>query len=101
VPQVVFYDASGRQLQAFDYSTDEAARDFSCCAINPSNDTAVVGAFNRLYVFSLNNSTGIWQHMAVKQVSRFCLFAALQLGHLTHPESSQRWQQAHASLTQP
>lgn len=67
-PQVVFYDANGRQLQAFDFSTDEAARDLSCCAMNPSNDTAVVGAFNRLYVFSLNNSTGVWQHMAVKQV---------------------------------
>jgi len=67
--QVVFYDGNGRQLQAFDYSTDEAARDFSCCAINPSNDTAVVGAFNRLYVFNLSNSTGVWQHMAVKQAS--------------------------------
>lgn len=65
---MVFYDANGRQLQTFDYSTDEAARDFSCCAINPSNDTAVVGAYNRLYVFSLSNSTGVWQHMAVKQV---------------------------------
>lgn len=69
--QVTFYDANGRQLQAFDYSTDEAARDFSCAAILlPSNDTAVVGAFNRLYVFSLSNSTGVWQHMAVKQVRR-------------------------------
>jgi hypothetical protein len=67
-PQVVFYDANGRQLQAFDFSTDDAARDLSCCAMNPSNDTAVVGAYNRLYVFSLNNSTGVWQHMAVKQV---------------------------------
>jgi hypothetical protein len=65
---VVFYDANGRQLQAFDYSTDEAARDFGCCAISPSNNTAVVGACNRLYVFSLSNSTGVWQHMAVKQV---------------------------------
>lgn len=71
--QVVFYDANGRQLQAFDYSTDEAARDFSCAAMNPSNDTAVVGAYNRLYVFSLSNSTGVWQHMAVKQVSSGCV----------------------------
>jgi hypothetical protein len=71
--QVVFYDANGRQLQAFDYSTDGAARDFSCAAINPSNDTAVVGAYNRLYVFSLSNSTGVWQHMAVKQVSSGCI----------------------------
>lgn len=97
--QVTFYDANGRQLQAFDYSTDEAARDFSCAAINPSNDTAVVGAFNRLYVFSLSNSTGVWQHMAVKQVRRqqgatvvhavpyptnlLCLQQSCQLGTVT------------------
>jgi hypothetical protein len=43
--------------------------------MNPSNDTAVVGAYNRLYVFSLNNSTGVWQHMAVKQV---CVLILLQ-----------------------
>lgn len=65
---MVFFDANGRQLQAFDFSSDSAARDFASCSINPSNDTAVVGAFNRLYVFSLSNSTGVWQHTAVKQV---------------------------------
>lgn len=69
---MVFYDQNGRQLQAFDYSSDEAARDLSCCAFNPSCDTAVVGAFNRLYVFSMSNSSGIWEHVAVKQVSRKC-----------------------------
>lgn len=66
--QVVFYDAGGRQLQLFDFASDTGARDFTCCAMNPNNDTAVVGAFDRLYIFSLNNSTGVWQHMAVKQV---------------------------------
>jgi hypothetical protein len=65
---VVFYDQAGRQLAAFDYSSDEGAHDFSCVAFNPSNDAAVVGAASRLYVYSLNNSSGAWEHVAVKQV---------------------------------
>jgi hypothetical protein len=67
-PQVVFYDTNGREMQAFDYSSDPEARDFSSCCFNPSGDTAVVGAFNRFYVYSLNSSRGTWEQVGVKQV---------------------------------
>lgn len=66
--QVAFYDANGRELQAFEYSNDNDAHDFSSCSFNPSGDTAVVGAFNRFYVYSFSSSKGIWEEVAVKQV---------------------------------
>jgi intraflagellar transport protein 172 len=65
---VVFYDVNGREMQAFDYSSDPEARDFSSCCFNPSGDTAVVGAFNRFYVYSLSSSRGTWKQVDVKQV---------------------------------
>ncbi|WIA40104.1 hypothetical protein OEZ86_013511 [Tetradesmus obliquus] len=68
---VVFYYANGREQQAFDYSSDPEARDFSSCCFNPSGDTAVVGAFSRFYVYSLNSSRGTWEQVAVKQVDNF------------------------------
>eukprot|EP00882_Tetradesmus_deserticola_P017184 GHRQ01018394.1.p2 GENE.GHRQ01018394.1~~GHRQ01018394.1.p2 ORF type:complete len:113 (-),score=45.80 GHRQ01018394.1:379-717(-) len=66
--QVVFYAANGSEVQAFDYSSDQEARDFSSCCFNPSGDTAVVGAFNRFYVYSMNSSRGTWEQVGVKQV---------------------------------
>jgi hypothetical protein len=81
--QVVFYDASGRQMQVFDYSSDLEARDFSSCCLNPSGDTAVVGAFNRFYVYSLNSSRNTWEQVAVKQVRRTVpVVRELQRSHL-------------------
>jgi intraflagellar transport protein 172 len=68
----VFYDANGREMQAFDYSSDPEAQDFSSCCFNPSGDTAVVGAFNRFYVYSLNSSRGTWEQVGVKQVGVQC-----------------------------
>lgn len=67
--QVAFYDPStGREQQAFDYSGDDGARNFACAAVNPAGDAAVVGAFNRLYVFARGGPKGAWQQAGVKQV---------------------------------
>lgn len=67
--QVVFYDPkTGRELQAFDHSGDDGARNFACAAVNPAGDAAVVGAYNRLYVFAKSGPKGTWQAAGVKQV---------------------------------
>lgn len=71
--QVVFHDHNGRELQAFDYSTDSEPQDFCCCTFNPSGDTAVVGAFNRMYVYSFNSSKNMWEQVAVKKVSCYLI----------------------------
>jgi hypothetical protein len=65
---VVFYDTNGREQQAFDYSTDPEARDFSCCSFSPSGDVAVVGAFSRFYVYRLNTTKGTWEEVGMQQV---------------------------------
>lgn len=70
--KVVFYDGAGRQQQVFDYSSDDEARAFASAAFNPAGDAAVVGAFNRLYVFSYSSSRGVWQQVAIKQ-ARVCV----------------------------
>ena len=67
--QVVFYDPkSGREQQSFDHSGDDGARHFACADVNPAGDAAVVGAFNRLYVFTKGGPKGAWQAAGVKQV---------------------------------
>lgn len=64
------YDVKGSELQVFDHSSDtDDARDLSCCSVNPSGDAVVVGGFNRLYVYSINDTKGVWEQVGVKQVS--------------------------------
>jgi len=70
--RVVFYDpSSGREQQVFDHSSDDEARSFGCAAINPSGDAAVVGDYNRLYVFTRGGAGakgGGWQAAGITQV---------------------------------
>ena len=66
--QVVFYDGNGRDQQAFEYTSDDGARTFTCCCFNPSGDAAVAGAFNRFYVYALNTAKGIWEQVYMQQV---------------------------------
>jgi hypothetical protein len=69
ITQVVFYDPkTGREQAAFDQGGDNGARSFGCAAMNPAGDAAVVGGFNRLYIFARGGPKGLWQPAGVKQV---------------------------------
>eukprot|EP00854_Cymbomonas_tetramitiformis_P006568 gene6568-7868_t len=76
--KVVFYDTEGGVLQHFDYSGDEAVREFTCAEFNPSGETVVIGSFNRYYVFSYNLQRQLWEESGVKiidnlyTVTAFC-----------------------------
>mmetsp|Transcript_26109 Transcript_26109/g.57041 ORF Transcript_26109/g.57041 Transcript_26109/m.57041 type:complete len:1764 (+) Transcript_26109:195-5486(+) len=75
--RVVFYDVNGRELQVFDYSTDDSVREFCSCSFNPSGETVVLGTYNRFYVYSYNISRNTWEEVGMKQVDNFYSVSAL------------------------
>jgi hypothetical protein len=63
--QVTFYDsASGRQVAAFDYSTDDAVREFTSAAFSPAGDVVALGTYNRYYVYAMNAARGTWDEVS-------------------------------------
>jgi hypothetical protein len=52
--KLAFYEPSGDQLQRFDFSKDEKVKEFTCASFNSAGETAVVGNFNRFYVYKFN-----------------------------------------------
>ena len=74
---ICFYDKEGTQLQRFDYSHDEAEKEFTTAAFNPSGETVVVGSFNRFRTFQLNPLDGSWQDAGIKQVDNMYTVTAL------------------------
>ena len=74
---ICFYDKEGFQLQRFDYSQDEAEKEFTCAAFNPSGETVVVGSFNRFRTFTLGQQDGAWQDAGIKQVDNLYTVTAL------------------------
>jgi intraflagellar transport protein 172 len=67
--RVAFYDpTTGREQAAFEHGADDEARGFACAAVNPAGDAVVIGAVDRLYVFSRGGAKGAWQAAGFKQV---------------------------------
>lgn len=75
--RVVFYDLNGKELQYFDYSTDDNVREFSACAFNPSGDVVVFGCFGRFYIYCYNILRGMWDEVGCKQIENFYSITAL------------------------
>ncbi len=67
--RVVFYDLTGREIRAFDYSNDDAVREFTTCSFNPSGDTVVFGTYNRFYMYTFNIQRQDWEEVGFKHVS--------------------------------
>jgi len=76
--KIVFYDIEGGVYQLFDYSSDIAnLKEFSVCCFNPSGESAVVGAFNRLHVFNLNIRRNLWEEAGIKQIENMYSVTAM------------------------
>mmetsp|Transcript_15284 Transcript_15284/g.25210 ORF Transcript_15284/g.25210 Transcript_15284/m.25210 type:complete len:1767 (+) Transcript_15284:218-5518(+) len=75
--KVTIYDRDGLLLQTFDYSHDEAQKEFTAATCNPSGECAVVGSFNRMHVFSYNARKGAWEESGVKDVENLYTVSAL------------------------
>ena len=52
--KVAFYETTGDCFHRFDYSKDEKVKEFTCAAFNITGETAIVGNFNRFYVYNFN-----------------------------------------------
>jgi intraflagellar transport protein 172 len=74
---ICFYDKEGSMLQRFDYSHDEAEKEFTVAAFNPSGEAVVVGSFNRFRTFTFNQLDGSWQDAGIKQVDNLYTVTAL------------------------
>jgi intraflagellar transport protein 172 len=66
--KVIFYDVEGGVQQLFDYTSDKTIKEFSSACFNPSGESVVLGAFNKLYVFNLNIRRNLWEEAGVKEV---------------------------------
>ena len=64
--QVVFYDNNGREIQAYDYSGEDAVREFTSCSFNPSGDTAIFGTYNRFYIYTFNAMRRSWDEVRMQ-----------------------------------
>ena len=53
--KIAFYEEDGNCFQRMDYSKDDKVKEFTQAAFNPTGETAIVGNFNRFYVYNYNS----------------------------------------------
>ena len=69
--KIAFYEPSGDCFQRFDYSKDEKVKEFTCAAFNSTGETAVIGNFNRFYVYNFNSKRPQWDEICCKQIDNY------------------------------
>ena len=52
-------------------------RDFTVAAFNPSGETAVLGNFNRFYIFNFNSKKGQWDEVTCQQIKNYYTVTAV------------------------
>ena len=69
--KIHFYEQTGDCFQRFDYSKDERVKEFTCAAFNATGETAIVGNFNRFYVYNFNAKRPQWDEICCKQIENY------------------------------
>ena len=69
--KIAFYDPDGDCFQRFDHSRDEKVKEFTCAAFNSNGQTAVIGNFNRFYVYNFNSRRPQWDEICCKQIENY------------------------------
>ncbi|MCQ2816330.1 MAG: hypothetical protein MJ252_03590 [archaeon] len=59
--KIVFYNDIGKKLQNFDYSNDNALKEFTSCKVSPSGEAIALGNFSKYFVFLYNGRKQIWE----------------------------------------
>lgn len=77
---VAVYSKTGRLIQTLDLSTDGSLREFTCMAVGPSGDVAVVGAFDAFVGLSYSEADQRWSQTYVKKVRGLCECRAVSRG---------------------
>ncbi|CAI2386632.1 unnamed protein product [Moneuplotes crassus] len=75
--RVVFYEADGNCFQKIDYSKDDKVKEFTGAMFNPTGETAIVGNFNRFYVYNYNNKRPQWDEICCKHIENYYSVTAL------------------------
>lgn len=75
--RVVFYEADGNCFQKIDYSKDDKVKEFTSAMFNPTGETAIVGNFNRFYVYNYNSKRPQWDEICCKQIENYYSVTAL------------------------
>lgn len=65
---VRFWNSEGREPRAFDYSSLNGVKEFTCAAFNPSGESIVLGNFNRYFIFAWHARNREWSEVAIKEV---------------------------------
>ena len=79
--KIAFYEPSGDCFQRFDYSKDDKVKEFTCAAFNSSGDTAIIGNFNRFYVYNFNSRRPQWDAICCKQIANYYSVTAVAWKH--------------------
>eukprot|EP00939_MAST-03C_sp_MAST-3C-sp1_P000124 g124.t1 len=75
---VIFYDPQDGSIERkFDYSNDSKVKEFTSVAISPSGECAVLGNFNRFYVYGHNARTGTWEESSMRSIDNLYSVTAL------------------------
>ena len=69
--RVVFYEADGNCFQRVDYSKDDKVKEFTSAMFNPTGETAIVGNFNRFYVYNYNSKRPQWDEICCKNIENY------------------------------
>lgn len=69
--KIAFYEPTGDCFQRFDYSKDEKVKEFTTACFNSSGETAVIGNFNRFYVYNFNSKRPQWDEICCKQIENY------------------------------
>ena len=69
--KIHFYEQTGDCFQRFDYSKDERVKEFTCASFNATGETAIVGNFNRFYVYNFNAKRPQWDEICCKQIENY------------------------------
>lgn len=75
--KVAFYDPQGNLLERKDYSKDDKIKDFTVAAFNPSGETAVLGNFNRFYIYNYNSKKGQWDEVTCQNIKNYYTVTAV------------------------
>ena len=76
--KIAFYNEHNNAVpQVFDYAADDAVREFSSAAFNPTGETVVVGSFNSFRTYTYNAHRGTWEEAGVKTVENLYTVTAM------------------------
>lgn len=80
--KVIFYESTGDRFAVCDgYAKDEKVKEFTCAAFNNSGMTAIVGNYNRFYMFTFNQRRPQWDETLCKQIDNYYSVTACAWKH--------------------